>query len=133
LTLGAGNFFSFGPGVSLPIFNLGRIRSQIAVRDAQLEQAVHSYEGEVLAAFEETENAFVARDRAGQRRRELEAGMAAARRSVEIARELYVGGLGDFLTVLDAQRQQLAIEREMASADAALLRSVVAVYRALGR
>src|SRR5205809_2008987 len=37
LTLGAGNFFSVGPGISLPILNFGRIRSQIAVRDAQLE------------------------------------------------------------------------------------------------
>src|SRR5439155_17591344 len=32
LTVGAGNFFSFGPGVALPIFNFGRIRSQIAAR-----------------------------------------------------------------------------------------------------
>jgi NodT family efflux transporter outer membrane factor (OMF) lipoprotein len=132
LTLGAGNFFSVGPGVSLPIFNFGRIRSQIAARDAQLEQALRTYEEDVLAAFEETENAFVARDRAEQRRRELEVGLAAAKRSVEMARELYVRGLSDFLTVLDAQRQQFAIERELAASQAAVLRSTVALYSALG-
>jgi NodT family efflux transporter outer membrane factor (OMF) lipoprotein len=132
LTLGAGNFFSVGPGVSLPIFNFGRIRSNIAVRDAQLEQAVHSYEQEILAAFEETENAFVARDRSEQRSHELNAGLTAAKRSVEMARELYAAGLGDFLTVLDAQREEFAIERDLASANAAGRRSTVALYKALG-
>ena len=132
LTLGAGNFFSFGPGISLPIFNLGRIRSQIAVRDAQLEQSVHSYEQEVLAAFEETENALVTRDRAQAKRRELETALTSTRRSVELARELYVRGLGDFLTVLDAQRQQFAAEREVAASDAAVLRATVGIYRAMG-
>jgi outer membrane protein, multidrug efflux system len=132
LTVGAGNFFSFGPGLTLPIFNFGRIRSQIAARDAQLEAAVRSYEQEVLAAFEEAENAFVARDRAEQRRANLEVAFAAAKRSVELARELYVRGLGDFLSVLDAQRQQFAIERELAANHAAVLRSTVTLYKALG-
>jgi NodT family efflux transporter outer membrane factor (OMF) lipoprotein len=132
LTLGAGNFFSFGPGISLPILNFGRIRSQIAARDAQLEQALRAYEQDVLAAFEETENAFVSRDRAEQKRRELQSGLAAAKRSVEMAQELYVRGLSDFLTVLDAQRQQFAIERDLAATDAAVLRSTVALYKALG-
>lgn len=132
LTLGAGNFFSFGPGISLPILNFGRIRSQIAARDAQLEQALRSYEQDVLAAFEETENAFVARDRAEQRRRDLEIALAAAKRIIELAQELYVRGLSDFLAVLDAQRQQFAIERELAASNAAVLRSTVALYKALG-
>jgi outer membrane protein TolC len=52
---------------------------------------------------------------------------------VAIARELYVGGLGDFLAVLDAQRQQFHIQRELAAADSAVLVSTVAIYKALGR
>jgi len=132
LTVGAGNFFAVGPGVSLPILNFGRIRSQIAARDAQVEQALRSYEQDVLAAFEETENALVAKDRAEQQRSQLELGVAAAKRSVDLARELYVRGLGDFLTVLDAQRQQFALERELAESRSALLRNTVALYKALG-
>jgi NodT family efflux transporter outer membrane factor (OMF) lipoprotein len=132
LTVGAGNFFAVGPGISLPILNFGRIRSQIAARDAQVEQALRSYEQDVLAAFEETENALVARDRAEQQRSQLEVGVTAARRSVELARELYVRGLSDFLTVLDAQRQQFSLERELAASRSALLRNTVALYKALG-
>jgi NodT family efflux transporter outer membrane factor (OMF) lipoprotein len=132
LTVGAGNFFSIGPGISLPILNFGRIRSQIKVREAQVEQAERSYEQDLLAAFEEAENALIARDRAEQRRRELETGLTAAKRSVEMSRELYVRGLGDFLTVLDAQREQFSIERDFAASQAAVLRSTVALYKALG-
>jgi len=132
LTLGAGNFFSIGPGISLPIFNFGRIRSHIAVQDAQVDQALRSYEQEVLSAFEETENAFVARDRAAQRQRTLETGVIAAKQSVELAQELYIRGLGDFLAVLDAQRQQFQLDGELAASNAALLRSTVALHKALG-
>lgn len=132
LTVGAGNFFSVGPGISLPIFNGGKIRSNIAAQDARLEQALRSYEQEVLSAFEETENAFIARDRAEQRRRELQAGLAAARESVVLAQELYVKGLTDFLAVLDAQRQQFQIERGFADSSASVLLGTVLLHKALG-
>jgi NodT family efflux transporter outer membrane factor (OMF) lipoprotein len=132
LTVGAGNFFSIGPGISLPIFNAGRIRSNIAVQDARLEQSVRAYEAEVLAAFEETENAFVAVDRAELRRRELEGARSAATRGVELSRELYLRGLADFLTVLDSQRQRLQIERELAASQTAVLRGIANLHSALG-
>ncbi len=132
LTLGGGNYFSVGPAVTLPIFNYGRIRAKIAVQDAQLQEALRNYEKEVLAAFEETENALVGRDRAMQRQRELEAARNSANTSVELARELYTKGLGDFLAVLDAQRQQFQIDRELAAARSDVLRSSVGVFKALG-
>jgi NodT family efflux transporter outer membrane factor (OMF) lipoprotein len=132
LTIGAGNFFSVGPGISLPIFNFGRIRAQIAAQDARLEQAIRSYEQEALAALEEMENAFVARDRAEQRQRDLEVAVRAARQSTELARELYLRGLADFLSVLEAQRGQFEAGRALAAAKAAVLQGAVAIYHALG-
>jgi NodT family efflux transporter outer membrane factor (OMF) lipoprotein len=132
ITVGAGNFFSVGPGISLPIFNFGKIRSNIAVQDARLEQAVRSYEQDLLGAFEETENAFVARDRAEQRRRQIQEGLAAAERSVALAQELYIKGLTDFLAVLDAQRGQFQMQRELAASDASVLLGTVTLYKALG-
>ena len=114
-----------GPRVRLP-------RADIAARDTQLEQALRTYEQEVLGAFEETENAFVARDRAELKSLELGIGLKSARHSVEMARELYLQGLADFISVLDAQRQQFALEREVAACNAVLLRQTVVLYKALG-
>jgi NodT family efflux transporter outer membrane factor (OMF) lipoprotein len=60
LTLGAGNFFSVGPGISLPLFTGGRIRSNIAVQTSRQREAVIGYQSTVLNALEE------GRERPGQ-------------------------------------------------------------------
>jgi multidrug efflux system outer membrane protein len=132
LTLGAGNFFGFGPGLQLPIFTGGRIRSNIAVQEARLQQSLRIYEQEVLAAFEETENALAAYRRERERRASLAAAVAASRNSVALAREVYLAGLGDFLSVLEAQRSQFAAEEELQRSETALRTTLIALFEALG-
>ena len=136
LTLGAGNFFGFGPSIQLPLFTGGRIRSNIAVQDARLEQAVMGYEREVLAAVEETENALAAYRREHERHGSLMAAVSASRQAVELARELYLAGPGDFLSVLEAQRALYANEeparRERHGAGRESCRSLQSARRRLG-
>jgi NodT family efflux transporter outer membrane factor (OMF) lipoprotein len=132
LTLGSGNFFGFGPSVQLPLFTGGRIRSNIAVQEARLQQALRLYEQEVLAAFEETENALAAFRRERDRRESLASALSASRRAVELARELYLAGLGDFLSVLEAQRSQFAAEEELQRSETALRTNLIALMKALG-
>ena len=132
LTLGAGNFFAFGPGIQLPLFTGGRIRSNIGVQEARLQQALHRYEQEVLAAFEETENALAAYRYEQDRRASLAAAAASSRTAVDLAREVYAAGLGDFLSVLEAQRSQFAAEEELQRSETALRSKLIALYKALG-
>ena len=42
-SLGAGNFFSIGPGITLPIFTGRKIPANIAAQDARLDQAIARY------------------------------------------------------------------------------------------
>jgi outer membrane protein TolC len=49
-----------------------------------------------------------------------------------LADELYSRGLSDFLSVLDAQRQQLAAEEDLAQSDTAVVSDLVALFKALG-
>lgn len=132
LTLGAGNFFAIGPSIQLPIFTGGRIRSNIAVQEARWEQSLRRYEQEVLAALEETENALAAYRREQERHASLAAAVSASRQAVGFARELYLAGLGDFLSVLETQLSQFAAEDELQRSETALGRNLVAVYKALG-
>lgn len=132
LTLGAGNFFAVGPSVRLPIFTAGRIRSQVQVRDAQAEQAVLRYEQSILRACGDVETALTNYVRERERNRKLVAAVADSRRAVELADELYKRGLSDFLSVLDAQRAQLANEDQLAQSDERVTTSVIALYKALG-
>jgi multidrug efflux system outer membrane protein len=132
ISLGAGNFFSVGPAISLPIFTGGRIRANIAANDARLQEARAHYEGAMLTALEDVENALSRYAREEERRTKLATAADASRTAVDLARELYSRGLADFLSVLDAQRQQYAAEDELAQSQTAIVTNVVALYKALG-
>jgi len=132
LTLGAGNFFSFGPAITLPIFNGGRIHAGIEAQRQRLDQALTQYQSAVLRSLEEAENALSAYGREKERREHLVAAVEASRQATMLANELYTRGLSDFLDVLDAQRQQLAAEDDLARSDTAVITNLVALYKALG-
>jgi NodT family efflux transporter outer membrane factor (OMF) lipoprotein len=132
LTLGASNFFSLGPAMSLPIFTGGKLRANIAAQKERLDQAVTEYQSTVLHSLEETEDALTAYAREKERRERLAAAVESSRLAVSLSTEVYTRGLADFLTVLDAQRQQLSAEDDLAQSDTAVVSNLVALYKALG-
>jgi NodT family efflux transporter outer membrane factor (OMF) lipoprotein len=132
LALGAGNFFSIGPSITLPIFNAGKIRGNIEAQKQRLEQALTQYRNTVLRSLEETENSLAAYGHEKERQERLTAAVDASRQATVLANELYTRGLSDFLSVLDAQRQQLALEDDLAQSDTVVVTNLVALYKALG-
>ncbi|HNB73961.1 MAG TPA: efflux transporter outer membrane subunit [Acidobacteriota bacterium] len=131
-TLGAGNFFAIGPGIRLPIFTGGRIKSNIEIQDARLEQCALQYQQTLLIALEETENALVAYAHEEARRQKLVAAVQSSQQAAEFANELYVRGLSDFLSVLAAQQTQYTAEDELAQSETSTVESAVRLYKALG-
>src|SRR5712691_5054547 len=115
LTLGAGNFFSAGPGISLPLFTGGRIRSNIAVQTSRQREALIGYQSTVLNALEEVENALVSYSQEQERRDRLNEAVSHSQLAVDLATEQYKAGLVDFLSVLDAQRDLYANEDQLRS------------------
>jgi multidrug efflux system outer membrane protein len=138
-SLGAGNLikwdsrsWSFGPTISWPIFAAGRLKAQVAVQDAQQEQAASAYEKSVLTALEDVENALIAYLREGDRRRSLEAAVTANLKAVELADDLYRQGLTSFTDVLDAQRALYSAQLDLGRSTADVTLDLVALYKALG-
>jgi NodT family efflux transporter outer membrane factor (OMF) lipoprotein len=132
LTLGAGNLFSVGPAITLPIFTSGKIRANIEAQKQRLDQALTQYQNTVLRSLEETENALVSYGHEKEREARLVSAVEASRQATQLANELYTRGLSDFLSVLDAQRQQLAAEDDLAQSDTVVVTNLVALYKALG-
>lgn len=132
LRLGAGNFFAIGPAIQVPIFTGGRLKGNLAAARQRLTQAELSYRDTVLRSLEETEDALTAYGREQERRERLQEADRASRVATHLANELYVRGLADFLSVLDAQSQQLGIEDDLARSDTAVVTNLVALYKALG-
>jgi multidrug efflux system outer membrane protein len=86
----------------------------------------------VLRSLEETENTLTAYGREQERRERLQTAVRASKDATQMATELYAHGLADFLSVLDAQRQQLSTEDDLAQSDTAVMTNLVALYKALG-
>jgi multidrug efflux system outer membrane protein len=125
-------YYSIGPGVSWPIFDAGRIRSNITVQSAREEQALAQYQAAVLTSLEDVENAIVAYGQEQARHRELQNAVDANRRSVELANQLYQKGLTDFLNVLESQRSLFASEDQLVQSERNMSSDVVSLYKALG-
>src|SRR5882762_2192539 len=67
---GPSRAWSFGAGVLQPIFNAGRIRSQVEGAEAADRQALYTYEKSIISAFQDVENALIDRTKFGQIREE---------------------------------------------------------------
>jgi len=124
--------WSLGPSIRWPIFTSGRLRAQVAVEEARQSQALAAYEQAVLAALEDVENGLVNYLREVERYARLEAAVAADRKAVDLANELYRKGLTSFLDVLDAQRALYVAQAELARSQAQVTLDLVALYKALG-
>ena len=132
LTLGAGNFYGVGPGISLPLFTAGRIRSNIAVQTSRERGALISYQSTILNSLEEVENALVSYSQEQERRDHLNQAVENSQLAVDLATEQYKAGLVDFLSVLDAQRELYANEDQLVQSQTTVTTDLVGLYRALG-
>ncbi len=90
--------YNFGPSVSLPIFQGGRLRSTLQLRGAQQEEAAIAYRKTVLQAWHDVVNALVAHRLEMVRRARLRAESDHARAALDLARARYNDGVSEFLT-----------------------------------
>lgn len=118
--------------ITAPIFHAGRLRAQVDIQDAVREQAEVAYRQTVLAALQEVESALVALTRSREREQALTIAAASARSAAELARDRYSVGLIDFQSVLDTERNVLAVEDNLASTRADTVLALIRLYKALG-
>ncbi|MDB5806433.1 MAG: efflux transporter outer rane subunit [Betaproteobacteria bacterium] len=124
--------WSLGPSLSLPIFDNGRRRATVELRELQQQEAAVSFQQTVLKAWQEVDGSLNAYDAERKRNTQLIAKQGSSREAYDLARAKYNGGLTDFLGQLDAQRTLLQADRDLADSDSLLRERLVAVYKAVG-
>jgi len=124
--------YAFGPGITLPIFQGGQLRSTLQLRKAQQQEAAIAWQKALLQAWHDVDNALTAYRTEQARRDQLSAAVAQNRQALGLAQSRYQQGVTSFLDVLDAQRSLLATQQSLADATTTVSTNLVALYRALG-
>jgi NodT family efflux transporter outer membrane factor (OMF) lipoprotein len=124
--------WAFGPTLTLPIFEGGRLHRTLELRKADQQEAAINYQRTVLAALHEVNTALT--DYAAQQRRRdsLRVAVEQDRRALALAQERYTEGVADFLNVLDAQRRVLEAEQQLTDSTTTIATGMVQIYKALG-
>ena len=92
----------------------------------------YNHEHNFRRALEETEGSLITYGRAQTRRDLLTEAAAASARAADLARQRFQGGLTDFVNVLEAERDALAVQDNLAQSHTQTATALVAVYKALG-
>jgi multidrug efflux system outer membrane protein len=124
--------WSFGPTLSVPIFNGGELRAAVEVAQAQRDQYDSAFRLSVLTAMQDVENALVSLAQERLRSGKLSSAAASYRDASRLSRTLYQSGSSSFLDVLDAERSLYSAEDTLLQSRVAVSTDFIALNKALG-
>lgn len=124
--------WSFGPSVSVPIFNGGQLRAAVEYAQAERDEYFIAYRAAVLTALQDVENASVAYQQERLRIGRLSSSAQSYRQAASLARTLYQSGSSSFLDVLDAERSLYSAEDALLQSQVSIATDYVSLNKALG-
>ncbi len=125
-------FYTFGPSLSLPIFDGGRLRSNLAGKDAQYDEAVAQYNQTLVTAVNQVADGYDAVQSAQEQVAAQQRALDAATQAWDLAEQRYKAGVGSYLEALIVRQQLLAAQLRMASLKAQQEELSVQLIQALG-
>ena len=128
----ASRYEQFGPALSLPLFDGGRLRANLAGRDAGYDLAVAQYNQTLIEALRQVASGVAALrtlDRESAAARQARADAASA---WQIALIRYRAGIGSYIEALTVERSLLAADQHLATLDAARVVQSIELVQALG-
>ncbi|RLA45279.1 MAG: transporter [Gammaproteobacteria bacterium] len=124
--------YTVGPSFTWPFLSYGRIRNNIRVQDARLQQALVNYRETVLQAAREAEDAMAGFNGSTQQSALLAKTVVSSKRSNELATIRFREGFSDYQRVLDAQQSLFSQQQRYVTSQSDKVRSLIALYKALG-
>jgi NodT family efflux transporter outer membrane factor (OMF) lipoprotein len=125
-------FWAVGASAAQAIFTGGSRRAQMQFAKAGYDASVASYRDTVLNALREVQDDVTGLLILGQASRAQQQAVDSARRTVDIATSRYVGGLVNYLDVVNSQQTLLNNEQELAVIQGQRLTTSVLLVKALG-
>ena len=124
--------WSFGPSISLPIFDGERRKSNLEAARARQDLVLAQYEKAIQSAFKDVSDALAVSETIDERLEALTHLTDDTSVTFQLSEERFKVGVDNYLSVLDAQRSDYAARQQLIAAQLTQGLNVVAFYRALG-
>ena len=125
-------FYSFGPSISIPIFQGGALVANVKLSKAQAEEAAFTYRTTVLSALQEVEDGLSTLHEDARRTAALRDSVTAQQHALDVDLNSYRHGLITYVTVLTVQLQEVQARQQLAQALLTQSTDLVKLYKALG-
>ena len=131
-TIPASLFGTVAGGLTQPLLNNKRVKTQYNIAVVEREKAVINFRQSVLVAVSEVANALVAVEKLQQQEAFLQERVKTLQQAIKNSNLLFKNGMAEYLEVLSAQASLLQSELELADIKRAQLSANTELYRALG-
>jgi len=124
--------WSFGPSISVPIFDAGRLDANYDVAKIEREQTLTGYEQSIQIAFREVSDVLATRATLGE---QLEAQYRLQdnfEQTYQISDARFKAGIDNYLDVLDAQRSLFSTQQGILDLELQKIVSQIELYQVLG-
>jgi multidrug efflux system outer membrane protein len=129
---GPSKVWSYGAGLTQPIFNAGLIAGQVAQAEALQREALSTYQKSIISAFQDVENALIDRTKYGRIRDEQAKNVEALTRFRDLAQLRYTEGATIYLEVANAEQSLFNAQLAYVTTQSQLFQSYANLYKAMG-
>jgi multidrug efflux system outer membrane protein len=132
LFTGPAGIWNLAASVTQPIFQGGRLKSNVRLTEAQREQMRMTYEQTIQGAFRDASNGLIGYRKNREFRIQQEHLLESAQDAARLSEVRFKAGTTDYLEVLTNETNSFSAELGLAQAQANELISLVQIYQALG-
>ena len=124
--------WSFGPSISVPIFDAGRLDANYDVAKIERQQTLAGYEKSIQTAFREVSDVLATRATLGDQLAAQYRLQDNFEQTYQIADARFKAGIANYLDVLDAQRSLFSTQQGILDLELQKIISQVELYQVLG-
>ena len=129
---GSSGLWTFAGTVTQPIFNAGKLKSNVRLAEAQQQEAVLTYQQTIQGAFRDVSDSLIAYQKNAEFRAQQELLSTSAQDAAKLSEQRYKAGTTNYLEVLTNETNYLSADLGLAQARLNELLALVQVYKALG-
>jgi NodT family efflux transporter outer membrane factor (OMF) lipoprotein len=123
---------SVGPAISLPIFNAGRLQSELRSNVSKYDESVANYNKTITQALKEVADAGISQKSLTKQILKSQEALSASQEAFDIKSKRYQGGVSNYLEVLYAQENLINVNRNLINQKSRALTLDIALKYALG-